>query len=199
MLQSIQMFFTEVRKLPALVESSGQEMRRVTSLTGAAMLAALNVVFNQFTVVFSLTQKLGFSFLTVGISGMLYGPVLTGMIGVITDILKFFIGPPSGAFFPGFTISEFVQGFLYGIFLYRKPVTLGRVFAAKLTTTVVINLTLTPLWLSMMYGKAFFALVGARLVKNILMLPIETMLLFFLLKKVREFRPVHIIKDKKLP
>lgn len=191
MLQSIQLLFQEIAKIPTLVNASIQELRRVTSLTGAAMLAALNVILNQFTVVLSLTQKVGFSFITVGVSGMLYGPVLTGSIGAVTDILKFLVGPPAGAFFPGFTLNEFLLGFIYGVFLYQKPVTLGRVFAAKLTTTVVINLTLTPLWLSMMYGKAFFVLVGARLFKNILMLPIETALLYFLLKKVREFRPLQ--------
>jgi len=191
MLQSIRVFFADLRKMPALVESSVQELRRVSSLTGAAMLSALNVILNQFTVVLSLTQKLGFSFLTVGVSGMLYGPVLTGLIGAGTDILKFFVGPPNGPFFPGFTLSEFLQGFLYGLFLYQKPVTLKRTFAAKLTTTLVINMTLTPLWLSMMYGDAFYVLVGARLLKNVLMLPIETALLYFLLKKVREFRPVR--------
>lgn len=183
--------FYEITKIPELVSTSTQELRRVSSLTGAAMLAALNVIINQFTVVVSLIQKVGFSFVAVGVSAMLYGPVLTGSICAVTDIIKYMVGPSAGAFFPGFTINEFLSGFIYGIILYKKPVTVGRVFAAKFAVTLLINLTLTPLWLSMMYGKAFIVLVASRLAKNILMLPLETALLYFVLKKVREFRTIQ--------
>ncbi|MBC8584949.1 folate family ECF transporter S component [Oscillospiraceae bacterium NSJ-64] len=151
------------------------------------MLAALNVILHQLTVIISLTQQISFAFITVGISGMLYGPMLTGMIGIATDILKYIV-KPNGGFFPGFTLSEFVLGFIYGLFLYKKEVTLARVFCAQLTVTLVIDLTLTSLWLSMMYGQAFIVLVGARLVKNIVMLPVKTAILYFLAKKVSEIR-----------
>ena len=45
---------------------------------------------------------------------------------------------------------------------------------------------LNPLWLSIMFGDAFIALVSMRLVKNIVMFPIEVGLLYFLLKKTGE-------------
>ena len=177
----------EIKDLPGLVKRSCGEIKRIGSLTGAAMLAALNVILHQLTVIISLTQQISFAFITVGISGMLYGPMLTGMIGIATDILKYIV-KPNGGFFPGFTLSEFVLGFIYGLFLYKKEVTLARVFCAQLTATLVIDLTLTSLWLSMMYGQAFIVLVGARLVKNIVMLPVKTAILYFLAKKVSEIR-----------
>lgn len=162
------------------------ELKNVRSLAGASMLSALGVVIHALTTVAaSLTQIVSFTFLTVGVSGLLYGPVVTGCIGAITDILKYIV-KPNGGFFPGFTLSEFLLGFLFGLFFYQRKVTLLRVFAAKLTTTLLINLTLTPLWLSMMYGNAFIVLVSGRIVKNLIMLPIETGLLYFLLKKVQE-------------
>lgn len=174
------------------ISLSTRELKDVRSLTGGALLAALNVVINQFTIFFSQVLRLGFSFLTVGVSGMLYGPVLTGTIGVVTDILKFIFHSDGSAFFPGFTLNEFLLGFIYGAFFYRKAVTLPRVIAAKLTAMVVINLFLTPLWLSMLYGQAFVALVAARLLKNLIMFPIETAMLYFVLKKVRELRPARL-------
>ena len=131
---------------------------------------------------------MSFTFLPIALSGMLYGPVLTGSLGAVVDILKYFTRNDGGAFFPGFTISEFIVGFLYGLFLYRKRVTLPRVFMARLTVTVVNNLFLTPLWLSMLYGDAFVALVASRIVKNIIMLPIETALLYVILKQVSALR-----------
>ena len=49
-----------------------------------------------------------------------------------------------------------------------------------------LSVVLNPLWLSIMFGDAFIALVSMRLVKNIVMFPIEVGLLYFLLKKTGE-------------
>ena len=174
--------------LPRLVSDSAAELKNLRSLTGSGLLSALSVILNQFTIFFSQVLRVSFTFLPIALSGMLYGPVLTGSLGAVVDILKYFTRNDGGAFFPGFTISEFIVGFLYGLFLYRKRVTLPRVFMARLTVTVVNNLFLTPLWLSMLYGDAFVALVAARIVKNIIMLPIETALLYVILKQVSALR-----------
>lgn len=158
------------------------ELRRLSSLTGAAMLTALGTVLNRFTISFSAVLRLSFAFLTVALSGMLYGPVLTGVMGIVGDLLRYLV-VGGGFYFPGFTFNEFLAGFLYGCFLYKKPVTLLRVFLARFTVVVIINLVLTPLWLSILYQDAFIALVSVRIVKNIVMLPIETLLLYALCKR----------------
>jgi ECF transporter S component (folate family) len=179
----------EFSLLSRRMKDAVMEMKNVRSLAGASMLSALGVVIHAATtVIASLTQMISFAFLTVGVSGLLYGPVVTGCIGAITDILKYLV-KPNGGFFPGFTLSEFILGFLFGLFFYQRKITLARVFAAKLTATLLINLFLTPLWLSMMYGDAFIVLLSGRIVKNLVMLPIETGLLYFLLKKVQEIVP----------
>ena len=51
----------------------------------------------------------------------------------------------------------------------------------------VINLVLTPLWLNIMYGNAF-VISGMRLIKNAVKLPLDTALLYFLLKAVETHR-----------
>lgn len=52
---------------------------------------------------------------------------------------------------------------------------------------LVINLVLTPLWLNIMYGNAF-VISGMRLIKNAVKLPLDTALLYFLLKAVETHR-----------
>ena len=188
MLEKFKYLAAEFIGLPRLVSDSAAELKNLRSLTGSGLLSALSVILNQFTIFFSQVLRVSFTFLPIALSGMLYGPVLTGSLGAVVDILKYFTRNDGGAFFPGFTISEFIVGFLYGLFLYRKRVTLPRVFMARLTVTVVNNLFLTPLWLSMLYGDAFVALVAARIVKNIIMLPIETALLYVILKQVSALR-----------
>lgn len=90
-------------------------------------------------------------------------------------------------FSPGFTLNEFLLGFLYGCWLYKKPVSLWRTFCACLSAVLVINLVLTPLWLNIMYGNAF-VISGMRLIKNAVKLPLDTALLYFLLKAVETHR-----------
>ena len=192
MLKALQSAAAGLAELPELVRGSARELRSLRSLTGGSMLAALSVILNQFTIFFSQLLRLSFTFLAIGVSGMLFGPVLTGALGAVTDVLKYLVRNDGGFFFPGFTLNEFLRGFLYGLFLYRRPVTFGRVFAAQLSILLTITLLLNPLWLSLMYGQAFWALVSMRLVKNLILLPVESAMLFFLLKKVAALRPIRM-------
>lgn len=185
-------FLKNLRAERDFIVNSARELKSVRALTGAGLLAALNVIINQFTIFFNQFMRLSFSFLTVGVSGMLYGPFVTGAVGAITDILKFIFHSDGGFYFPGFTFNEFLVGFLYGIILYRKPVTMKRVLAARLSVVCIVSLFLTPLWLSLMYGQAFWAVVAGRIVKIIVMLPIETVMLYFVLKKVSEVKTARV-------
>lgn len=174
---------------------SAKEMKRTSSLVGVAMLCAVNVVMGQFSINLTPTLKIGFAFLPVGVCGMLYGPVLTGLAGVANDLIKFFL-KPSGQFMIGFTLIEGLQGVLYGLFLYRHKVSIPRVFFTRLCITVFLNLCLTPLFLYLYYGQGFIGLVAGRLVKNIIMLPITTAVQFVLLRTISEIPAVKSIRLK---
>jgi riboflavin transporter len=100
------------------------------------------------------------------------------------EILRLSFINPTGPYFPGFTLTAFLSGAVYGLFLYRKPVTLLRVALAKTTVTVLVSFCLNPMWLSILYSKAFFAVVSARIATNLLVLPIDIVLLYGLLKVV---------------
>lgn len=163
------------------------EFKKLRSITGGGVLAALNVIIGgAFSI--SKTLRISFGFLMIGTSAMLYGPFVTGMLGVVADILKFFLLPQTGPYFPWFTVGAFISGFIQGMVLYRKPVTLARTFMARLLVVLINNLFLNPLFLSMLYGNAFVLLLGERIIKNLVMLPVETALLLILLKQVSRFR-----------
>lgn len=156
------------------------EVRRVRSLVGAAMLSAVGLVLNQFTIMVSQLLEIGFSFLASATTGYLYGPWLAGLAGIVTDVIGYFLRP-NGGFFIGFTLNEFLMGFIYGCWLYKKPVSLWRTFCACLSVVLVLNLFLTPLWLHIMYGNAM-VISSLRLIKNCIKLPVDTALLYCLLK-----------------
>lgn len=174
------------RAFAARLGAAANEVRCTKSLAGQGLLAALGLVLNQFTIMVSQLLEIGFSFLAAGAGGFLYGPWLAGLAGVVMDILGYFLRP-NGGFFIGFTLNEFLLGFLYGCWLYKKPVSLLRTFCACATVVVVINFFFTPLWLNIMYGQAF-VLSGLRLIKNLIKLPLDTALLYGLLKAMQRVR-----------
>lgn len=175
----------------ARLRDAAAQVRRVKSLAGTAMLTALNLVLNQFTVMVSQFLEIGFAFLATAMAGYLYGPFLAGLMGVATDTLGWLMRP-NGAYLPFWAINECLLGMIYGCWFYRRPVRLWRVLAACVTVMVCINLTLTPLWLHLQYGNAF-VLTAARLIKNLIKLPVDASLLYALLK-VAESRAKSVLK-----
>ena len=170
--------------------ASALDLKKPRVLAGAALLVALNLVLNQFTIPVSPYLEIGFDFLTSAATGFLYGPVVAATSGAVTDLLGYLLRP-NGPWFPGFTLSAILLGLLYGLAYYRKPVRVGRIVVVKLIVTVAFNLLLTPLWLSVMYGQAFVLLSGLRLVKNILKFPVDVALLWLVLHSLERVRTLY--------
>lgn len=163
------------------------ELKKPRSLAVAAMLAALNLVLNQFTIPMSQYLEIGFDFLTVAATGYLCGPWVAGLSGFATDILGYLLRP-NGPYFPGFTLSAVLLGIVYGLWYYGHPVKLGRVIGCKLTVTLLFNFLLTPLWLHVMYGQAFVVLSSIRIIKNVIKFPIDVALVLLVLKTCERYR-----------
>lgn len=154
-------------------------------LTITAALIAINLVLNQFTLAFGTLLEIGFAFLPIAILAYLYGPFNAGLASVVADTIGFILRP-NGFFFPGFSLNALLLGIIYGIFLYKKEVTLVRVALATLVITVLLNLILTPIWLNIMFGSPLFAV--PRMIKALLLYPVEVGLLYGLLKSIRKIR-----------
>ena len=125
--------------------------------------------------------RIGFSEIPTLVSGTLFGPVIGAVFGAVLDIIRFFVTPQSGAFFPGFTLSSALLGMVYGLILYKKEITWVRVLFAELTRKIFINIGLNSLWLKIMYDQAVMAMLPARMIKNLIMLPIDVVISYFLL------------------
>ena len=141
-----------MKKFTALFTDSLEELKHVNTVTVMAMFAAISVVLGYFTLVLGDYLKIGFSTIANQFVYYLFGPVVGGLFGGALDILKYIIRP-TGAYFPGFTLGAMIGGVLYGCFLYRRPISFLRVLAAELTVSVICNMLLGTLWLSVLYGK----------------------------------------------
>ncbi|MBE6865921.1 MAG: folate family ECF transporter S component [Ruminococcaceae bacterium] len=162
-------------------KNAAKELKSVRAITGAALFAAMSPILALCTIQVNQFLQIGFTSLTHAMTGYFFGPLVACMSGGIADIIKYML-KPNGPFFPGFTINEMLVGFIYGLFFYKRKITLPKCITARFIVTVGINLTLTPLWLSFLYGNAFKFMVPTRIIKNIIMIPVDIFLLHTLLK-----------------
>lgn len=169
------------------------EFKKLNVVVFCGMMCALALVLNQVaSVKIGPYVRIGVSTLPNQVVDCLFGPAIGGIFGACLDILKYLM-KPEGGFFPGFTLSAFLGGVIYGLFLYRKKITVLRVFTSTLLVKVSVNLLLNTFWLDLLYGKGFLALLPARIVSNLVMLPIDTALTYFVLLAVERTVKPHFI------
>lgn len=179
-------------------KDSFREVKKPTSLTATAMLTELAVVLGFYAIQLTPAIKISFAFLANELTALLFGPVMGAMMGGIADILKFIV-KPTGAFFPGFTLNAILAGVIYGMILYKKPVRLSRIIIAKAITAILIDLFLTSLWINIMYGTPYIAILTTRITKELIMFPIEVALFYSsakLLEKTKVFQMIRIEKNQ---
>ena len=167
-----------MKKLKELYQQSLQELCHTKTVVLCGLLAALAIVLSMVaSIQLGPYIKIGFSGLPNRIVEFLFGPAVGCLFGGALDLLKYVL-KPDGPFFFGFTFNAMLSGLIYGTLLYRRPVSIKRIVIAEFLVKLVINCGLNTLWISMLYGKGFIALLGPRVIKNVIMLPIDSFILF---------------------
>ena len=184
-LTSLREFFASQ---PQIYKDSAREFTRLTSIAGVGMVLAVSIVLSFFSFYVTETLRIGPAYLATAMLGMLYGPVTGGIAPGLSDILKYLI-KPSGPFFPGYTLTALLGGVVYGSFLYKNKVTVLRCVLSKTFINIFLNLGLNTLWSSILYGKAFFAILIPRVYANVALLPLQIVLLYALLKAISVLLP----------
>lgn len=155
----------------------------VKKLVQISLLVALEIILTRFCSIQTPIVRIGFGFLPVCIIAIMYGPLSAGVANAIADIMGVTLFS-TGGFFPGFTLTAFLSGITYGLFLYNKPITWPRIIGAVLTTGLLLHLVLDTYWLSILMGKGFIALLPARILKQAIMIPVQTMAIGLVWKKI---------------
>lgn len=146
-------------------------------LTTLAILIALEIILSRFfSVTIANVSKISFNFIIIAIMGMYYGPKYTVFGCVVADLIGASLFP-SGPFFPGFTISAGVTGFVYGIILFKKDYSWWRITLINVILFFIVTLGLNPLWLMIMFGQTYKALALARIPNAIFLMVVELLVL----------------------
>ena len=153
------------------------------TLVTMALLIALEVVLTRFLSINLPIVRIGFGFLPVAIAAILFGPLWAGIGYAIGDLIGMLLWP-TGAYFPGFTVTAFLVGVTYGLFLYKKTVTWPRVIVTVCVVILAFSLVLNTVWLSMLYGRAFWGLLPTRILQCVILIPVQVLTIKLVYEKV---------------
>ena len=111
---------------------------------------------------------------------------------------------PFGAYFPGFTVSAGLMGFVYGIFLHKKPGEQRKDFKfiiqLVISSIIVlggIKILLESVFLNILYGRAYLAVIASRFVTQLIMLPLQVIIIFILEKGLRPYINKYLYNEEK--
>lgn len=149
-------------------------------ITIMSLLIALEIILSRFCSVSAWNMKIGFNFIPVVIAALLYGPLTAGIVAGAADFLGAVLFPV-GIYFPGFTITAFLTGSFYGIFLYKKRSIL-RIFCSVLFSQIVFSLFLNSLWISVLYNSPYLPLLAARTIQCMIAGPVKFVVISILVK-----------------
>ncbi len=152
--------------------------KHLFSLILTALLTAVTVVLSRFLSVNIWNMSIGFSFVSIMLCGMLLGVFWGGVCGALAD----FIGAllfPFGPYFPGFTLTAFLSGAVFGVIgiIAKKSDSRTKfiIFSALLLILkeTVCSLLLNTYFITVLYGGDFFAIMLTRLPVSIVTLVLE--------------------------
>ncbi len=158
-------------------------------LVFAAMIVALRVAVKLFRVPLAAGLSLSFDCYVNALGSVVYGPLMSLVVGAVSDTIGCIIAP-NGPYFPPFMLVEMTSSFLFALFFWKKELTLPRIVAAKFTVNLLCNVIMTSLFMKWSYlvfygvekaqGYAIINLV--RTVKSLVMFPVEATLIALVLR-----------------
>ncbi|WMJ75971.1 MULTISPECIES: folate family ECF transporter S component [unclassified Sedimentibacter] len=150
------------------------------SVAMAGMFVAMEIVLSRFFSISAWNIKIGFGFVPVVIAAMLLGPVKGGIVAALGDFFGAILFP-IGAYFPGFTLTAFVTGIVYGVFLHEKQ-SIARISVAIGINQLVLSLLLNTFWISILYGAPYKPLLLTRMMQCVFLIPVQLVTIFVISK-----------------
>ena len=170
---------------------------RTKELTLIAVLTAVEILLSRFLSVNAWNLKIGFNFVPIAVAAILLGSVEAGIVAALGDLIGAILFP-IGAYFPGFTLTAFLTGVCFGLFLHKKRSPL-RILAAVAIHQLLLSLLLNSLWISVLYGSPFLPLLGTRGIQWVVLFVLQFGVIWFISKNgaCRSFISSFIADRKK--
>lgn len=152
------------------------EAKNLRKLVLCAMFCALSVAVSSVSIVIGENLYIYFTCYVNVVACAVCGPVLALIYGAAADTLNFVLFTHAG-YFPGYLLSECLGCLIYALLLYRRRVTLTRLFAAKFLVNYGVNVALGSVWSAVLFSKGYLYYMVKSLIKNTILLPFEVVLM----------------------
>lgn len=164
---------------PAYWRDAAAELKDTKMLVFAALMIAIRVALKLVAIPLAPNLKINTAFLANALGAMVFGPVVAAVSAVVSDFLGVLItGEP---YFLPMVLPEIGGSLIFALFLYRARVTPTRVILSRFTICLVINILLqtplTMLYYQVMMGGSTYLLTVPKIIKNLYMFPIESVVL----------------------
>ena len=153
-------------------------------LTIMAMFLALGIALNQPYIQVGENLQIYFYFIVNMLFASIFSLGDTLIYAVLEDIISFFLFQSMYPFFPGYTVTAMVSCAIYWLFLH-KEVNLKNIIISKAIVNLAVNVLLGSLWSSMLYSKGYMYYMVKSLIKNVMMLPIEVIIFYYIYKLIK--------------
>lgn len=153
----------------------------VRSVSAVGFLVAMEILLARFSI-HTWNIKIGFGFIPIVVAAIFYGPVAGGLTAAIGDVVSAILFPV-GAYFPGFTLTAFLTGAVFGCF-FRKRVTVWNVVLSVFIVQGLIGQVMNTYWISFLYKSPFAPLFVTRLYQTAAMSVVQIASILLLDKKL---------------
>ena len=164
-------------------KAAAGQMKNIRVLAACALLIALTIAITTLYIPLPNNLHVFFDYSPKALCAMVCGPVAALGVGFVMDILGF-LARPMGAFFPGYTVTTMVAMLIYALGFYGQKFTVPRIAITKLAVNVICNIGLNSLWNSILMGKAFVVFLAGSATKNLLLWPIEVLVMVIVFRLV---------------
>lgn len=164
-------------------------MNKTKKIVFTSTMLACFIVLSRFFSIKIIILVISFSFIPMIIIAYTLGYKYAALIGFLGDLIGALLFP-MGEYFVGFTISATLSGLIYGLILhnnkkeYKGKQLVIRLIISSSIVCLIVNGLLNTLWLYIITGKAFLALLPTRIIKELIMIPIIVITMTLLLKHV---------------
>ena len=167
------------------------ELKDTRMLVITALMIALRVALKPLAIPLGPQLSIQTAMLATALGAMIYGPVVAIPAAMISDTVGFMLYPTGDYFLP-FMLTEIASTMIYALFLYRAKVSPTRVMLSRFGICFFVNVVLQQFiyaWWYVYIGnpeEAKESILGimtlSRILKNIAMFPIESVVLTLFLK-----------------
>lgn len=163
------------------------ELKDVRMLVFAALIIALRVALKMARIPLGANLDITPAFLANAIGAMIYGPVVGALGAIVSDFLGVMLR--GDTYFLPYVLTEISSSVIFALFFYRQKITPTRAILSRFCICMLVNIVMQSyidvLYAKVILGKETALLAVPRIIKNLAMFPIESVVLTVVLSAIQ--------------